>query len=454
MSVSSPFLKKDAVSYHREPDSVLPILDHLAELSCKKRTKVSTGIRFLNLILMLLFLVVVLGLAFLPWQQFARGRGSVIAFDPLERSVVVESPLSGRIARAYVVEGQEVRTGDLLFEIVDNDPDLRANLQSQRDAAASQRLASETRVNLLLEQLVQVEAAVPQVLLIEERRLEAVQAALITAEKQWNRIRALYEDQRGLASQRDFEVATLEKDRLQAEKLRAESSVLRAKLDQAAKIEGMKASIESARSDLNKAERDLNSLDIRLSQVGRQKVTAPRGGVVFRVQSNEGAFLKAGAPLCTVIPRSKDLVVQMWIDGNDMPLLQEREVDDQGKVIRSGSTVRLQFEGWPAIQFVGWPSVARGTFGGEVIFIDAVDDGKGSFRVLVAPKEDIHPTSDGGEERTGWPGPPVMRQGISAQGWVLLERVPLWYEAWRQLNGFPPALQKDRADSLQTQKTK
>jgi hypothetical protein len=26
------------------------------------------------------------------------------------------------------------------------------------------------------------------------------------------------------------------------------------------------------------------------------------------------------------------------------------------------------------------------------------------------------------------------------QGWVILDSVPVWYEIWRQLNGFPPAL--------------
>jgi hypothetical protein len=26
------------------------------------------------------------------------------------------------------------------------------------------------------------------------------------------------------------------------------------------------------------------------------------------------------------------------------------------------------------------------------------------------------------------------------QGWVILDSVPVWYEIWRQLNGFPPTL--------------
>ncbi len=38
----------------------------------------------------------------------------------------------------------------------------------------------------------------------------------------------------------------------------------------------------------------------------------------------------------------------------------------------------------------------------------------------------------------GWPDDRYLRQGVRANGWVLLKQVPLGYEIWRQLNGFPP----------------
>ena len=163
--------------------------------------------------------------------------------------------------------------------------------------------------------------------------------------------------------------------------------------------------------------------------------------MVFRVNVTEGSFVKTSVPMCVIIPKSKQLVVEMWVDGNDMPLIRERQVDENGQLLHSGSPVRLQFEGWPAIQFVGWPSVAVGTFGGEVVFVDATDNGQGLFRVLVAPDPDVIPGKEG--MMIDWPESPIMRQGVQAQGWVLLERVPLWYEVWRQLNGFPPALHEE-----------
>ena len=66
--------------------------------------------------------------------------------------------------------------------------------------------------------------------------------------------------------------------------------------------------------------------------------------------------------------------------------------------------------------------------------IDATDDGTGKFRVLVKP---------GAEDE--WPSERFLRQGVRANGWVMLSRVRLGYEIWRQLNGFPPVVAKDQA---------
>ena len=76
------------------------------------------------------------------------------------------------------------------------------------------------------------------------------------------------------------------------------------------------------------------------------------------------------------------------------------------------------------------PEGAVGTFGGEVVSIDATDDGKGKFRILVRPDLTDRP----------WPNERFLRQGVRANGWVILDQVPLWYEIWRNMNGFPPVV--------------
>jgi hypothetical protein len=129
-------------------------------------------------------------------------------------------------------------------------------------------------------------------------------------------------------------------------------------------------------------------------------------------------LIRAGEPLLTHVPETRDRAVALKVEGNNASL------------IVPGRKVRLQFEGWPAVQFVGWPSVAVGTFGGKVAFVDAVDDGHGDFRIVVIPDKADKP----------WPSATYLRQGVLVHGWVLLEVVPLSFELWRQFNGFPPSL--------------
>ena len=89
------------------------------------------------------------------------------------------------------------------------------------------------------------------------------------------------------------------------------------------------------------------------------------------------------------------------------------------------------------------PEVAVGTFGGEVAAIDPSDDGKGKFRIQVR---------EAGEH--SWPSDRYLRQGVRANGWVMLQRVALGYELWRQLNGFPPVVAEDEPDQLKGDKKK
>ena len=122
-----------------------------------------------------------------------------------------------------------------------------------------------------------------------------------------------------------------------------------------------------------------------------------------------------------LMPDAKSQAVELWVDGNDVPLVSK------------GRPVRLQFEGWPGVQFGGWPSVAVGTFGGRVTVVDHSGDAQGRFRILVVPDERDEP----------WPSPEYLRQGARVNGFVLLDQVRLGYELWRQANGFPPTVVMD-----------
>jgi multidrug resistance efflux pump len=196
---------------------------------------------------------------------------------------------------------------------------------------------------------------------------------------------------------------------------KAESGLEKAKSD----LSKVRIDIAKTQEEISKIENDLLKLRTDQARQRTQEVRAPRDGYIMQLVAYDGsAIVKEGEDLCVIVPETKQPAVQMWVGGNNAPL------------IAPGRAVRLQFEGWPAVQFSGWPSIALGTFGGKVALIDPTDNGKGLFRILVVPDEQDAP----------WPEYPYLRQGVRANGWVLLDQVALGYEVWRRLNGFPQAL--------------
>lgn len=401
-------------------------------------------VRFLAFLLLAGTVALAVALVFVPWQQSVAGDGRVVAFTPAERQQVVAAPVEGRLLKTFVIEGTRVKQGDPLFEITDNDPTILENLRRDQSALEDRLKAAEARVDSFRGQIMGLEGsrrnalesaalriqAAGERVAAADRFIEAAESNLLTAQLNLERTKTLA--QKGLRSTRDLELAQNTFDRDTAEFARAKNSLNEAKKNLEAleaerlRIENdFKSSIESARAALNSAQADVANIrsaqaqmQIRINRQQTQDVVSPRDGTVFRVLAQPGSeLLKSGDPVVIIVPETEAQTVELWVKGNDMPLIQQ------------GDKVRLQFEGWPAIQFVGWPSVAVGTFGGLVKLVDATDDGKGKFRILVGP--------DPADE--AWPKS-RLRQGVRANGWVLLKIVPLGFELWRQFNGFPPNL--------------
>jgi hypothetical protein len=328
-----------------------------------------------------------------------------------------------------------VKKGELIIEIQDNDPNLINNLRAQREAIESRRDFAQGRVESLTAQITQQELAKAQAIDGAHQRVAGAKIAAETAQLNHTRTQELFSKQ--LESQRSMELATLQRDATAADLKSAEAALKRTGNDMDALIASIHASKGSALGEVATAERDLSVIDVQINQNLRQVVEAPRDGVVLQVAVTDGTYLRPGSLICVIIPESDSRNVEVWVDGNDMPLVHVRK--EENGVITPGSPVRLAFEGWPAIQAIGWPQLAIGTFGGEVVFIDASDNGQGQFRVLIGPADDVVDRGDGhGKVTVGWPDRDRwLRQGTRANAWFLLDEVPLWFELWRQINGFP-----------------
>jgi len=406
----------------------------------------SRPLRVAGRLVVALFVVVIAALWGAPWQQSVRGEGRAIAYAPLERQQEIKTPIAGRVVEWHVVEGQQVREGDPIATISDNDPGLPDRLARARDAAL-ERLEAARRSASVLEQQIQalsaartasIDAARQRVEMAHGRlrAAEQVEQAAIAAERaaalQLTRTRALAGD--GLSSTRTLELAELAAQTATAEVARAKAAAaaagseiqsLRAEQARtdaamAADVDRARVALQSARTEIANADASLQEREVALARQATMKIVAPRAGSILRqVAKQGGEYVSAGDPVAVLVPSTDARAVELWLDGRDGPL------------VTAGRKVRLQFEGWPAVQFVGWPSVAVGTFGGEVAFVDAAADADGRFRVVVLPDTTDDP----------WPPGAQLRQGVRVRGWVLLDRVRLGYELWRQWNGFPPSLQ-------------
>jgi len=423
-----------------------------------RRTATPRLVRLLARLVFALFLATPFLLAFVPWQQTVMGRGTVVAYSPVERMQVITARVSGQVRQWHVVEGSRVKMNDPLVDIEDNDPELAARLEAQRDFLRERLEAARQEV---LEQQAaadaQVAAREAAVKAAEANRdaatraIEVAQQALANAEfaESFEQSRSeMFEDLftnptfGGLESKLNRDEAQMRADRAITDTERAKAEIERARanlltqesLVVQADASGLSA-IAVARSNLRKSEqnlfaiqRDLQGIENQIERFKARLVVAPCDGVVYRVAANVsqgGQYVKEGDELCTIVPDTDDRVVELLLNGLDAPLVL-------GFAERTGEMphVRLQFEGWPAIQFSAFPELAIGTFGGKVRQVDPASTASGQVRVLIEPDEMLP-----GEK---WPDEEFLRQGNQAIGWVFLNRVSLGFELWRRLNGFPP----------------
>ena len=440
--------------------------EELALLSNSKILKAKGPKMLGRIMLIILFLFILLLL--LPWRQTIPGRGTVTALRPEDRPQTVQNQIGGRIEHWAVREGQEVEKGDTILVISETsqsyfDPELPVRLNEQLDAkrgtetAASQKMdATNSQIRALSNGLrFQLSAAENKVrqaqnyVRIDSADLLAVQKFYETTKVRLERYESGYKN--GLFSLTDIETRRLKlqednakvigqqnklsnsaqnllNSSIELDNIRAkyQESLAKAQSDMSSAI----SSRASAQGDIAKLRNDISNINIRR---GLYVVRAPQSGYVVKtLKAGIGENIKEGESVATLQPKSPLVAAELYVSAMDVPLILDT------------SDVRLQFEGWPSVQFSGWPSVAVGTFAGKVSAIDRVSSTGGKYRLLIRQTSPV-PTKDE-------PWPPQLRQGSGVYGRIILRSVPLWYEIWRQLNGFPPSLEKEPVSDNKSKK--
>jgi multidrug resistance efflux pump len=387
---------------------------------------------------------------FMPWTQNIRAKGKVSTLRQEDRPQELNTIIPGKIEKWYVKEGDYVSKGDTILRLGEVkveyfDPTLIARTQEQIMAKSESINAYESKANTanmqiaamlearkfklqsidnkMLQQQMKIDAdsvdllASNNALMAYERQFKAAQNMLdggAISVSEFEKLRISYQE--GLAKVNSLK-NKLAQSRQQNLNLKIEKNeVIQDNLEKISKVQGERfgslSSAANGAAEIAKLENQMANYDAR-----RQLyfILAPQSGQITKARkSGLGEVLKEGENIVEIVPGNPDYAVELFVRPMDLPL------------ISIGQKVRFVFDGFPAIVFSGWPNNSYGTFGGVITAIESSVSDNGQFRVLVA--ED--------SEEKKWPQ--NLRMGGGANGIALLKDVPIYYELWRNINGFPP----------------
>lgn len=389
---------------------------------------------------------------FLPWTQNIRSKGKVTTLRQEHRPQELHAIIPGRIVKWYVKEGDYVKAGDTLVQLAEVkddylDPDLLHRTAEQLSAKEAALGYYKNKVEAAELQI----AAMKQALVLKLQQLEmkvvsdSIEAAAAKngssiAEEQYRRQKIMRDS--GLVSKVQLEQRNQKYQDAIAKKMSAEIKYVNTKIElkqvqqayaeKIYKAESERAAaqseIASVRSEISKLKNQYANYTIRS---GQYYLKASQDGQVINA-SNSGIneIVKEGDKLLDIVPDNVNHAVELYVRPVDLPLLS------------LGRRVRLTFDGFPAIVFSGWPEASYGMFDGEVVAIERNVSHNGKYRMLI--KEVA--------EHKAWPKELTFGTGASAI--ILLKDVPIWYEIWRNINGFPQDYYTEAPVDEKEQKTK
>jgi multidrug efflux pump subunit AcrA (membrane-fusion protein) len=387
---------------------------------------------------------------FLPWTQNIKVVGNVTTLYQEQRPQQLNSPIPGKIIKWYVKNGDYVKKGDTILqlsEVKDDyfDPLLVKRTEQQVEAKKGVRDYYEAKVGATNNQLQalttakdlklnQIDIKISQLknkLAGEEAELAAATNELKLSEDQYIRQKKMYDE--GLVSLTQFQQRNISYQNAIAKKTASENKVAQTRqeistmaieqnaviqdyTEKLSKTEGERfqsmGQIEGSEGDIAKLENQVANYKFRQ---GLYFIVASQDGQIVQLnKAGIGEILKETESIGIIVPKTVDYAVEIYIKPVDLPLIKE------------GQRVMCIFDGFPAIVFSGWPDSSYGTFAGKVIAIENNISANGLFKALIV------------EDKTQKRWPPKIRMGTGVQGIAILNDVPVWYELWRNINGFPP----------------
>lgn len=405
-----------------------------------------------------ILLAVLVIFLFLPWTQNIRSSGYVTTIDQEDRPQSVVSQIPGKILHWYVREGDYVKAGDTLIqlgEVKDEylDPQLVERTQTQIDENAKksqfyadkigtidQQIANlQQQLDLKLKSLSNKRTQIERKIEAKKVEIEAAKVDLKQGADQLERAKVMLEKE--AMSRFDFErrnaayikaMSALTDKQNELDNFKQdiilntleENNTRQEYAEKIAKLQGEQFSISS---NVAEAKEKIAVLSNKKQSIIRRAdyyyLLAPQDGQVIKARkAGLNEIVKEGEAIAEIVPQNIRYAVELFIDPMDLPLVD------------TGQKVRFIFDGFPAIVFSGWPNASTGTFGGKILAVESNRSINGKFRVLVS------------EDRNDRPWPQALKLGNGATAFALIKDVPIWYELWRNINGFPADFYKQEDD--------
>ncbi|WLI09804.1 MULTISPECIES: HlyD family secretion protein [Pseudomonas] len=232
------------------------------------------GIKWVMLLIVLSLAWYLLADRFTPYTQQARVGAFVIP---------VASEVAGRVTRVNVRNNQDVKAGDVLFE-VDQQPYQIAVDRARADLESTRRQIGASTAGIASAQA----------------NLRAAQANELKARQDNQRLEGLYREDPGTISVRLLEVSRANREQAVSQVAAAHAEVQRAR-EQEGGSEEDNALLRSAATALSKAELDVSNTQIR----------ARSAGLITDLRTDVGQFATAGSPVMTLIA-----IHDVWISAD------------------------------------------------------------------------------------------------------------------------------------------
>lgn len=400
---------------------------------------------------------------FLPWTQNINASGAITTLYQDQRPQQLNTIIPGRIVKWYVREGNYVKKGDTIVQLLDIkddylDPNLVKRTEEQLSAKKQKADLYRDKASATQNQVMAIENARDLKLNSLQNKLEQLNrkvisdsAALIASEIDHSIAQVQLTRAKQMFSEGIIPLTELERRNAQYNKAlafmteksqtlkntRQDLIICRLEIstvvqDAADKVFKARADIAAAMSDaaatdaeVAKNENQLANYIIRGSQ---RWLIAPQSGQITKARkSGLNETVIEGEMIVEIVPDNVNYAVELFIEPMDLVLISK------------GQEVRMIFDGYPAVVFSGWPNASYGTFQGTVVAVETNRSENGKFRMLIIPDEHQKP----------WPK--ELKLGAGVQGFALLKNVRIWFELWRQINGFPPEYYKSSNTKMDTQ---